>query len=239
MRLLSLVLLLGCVGSTDDDKTDDVSDPDGTDTTDPTDDTTDPNDPSISGLGDVFEQISGDDPDCELVTISTGERCPGVEGATSFMVVDVEISGDDVTGKFSKIYFSNEWWFEDDDWIGSRAGQAGKDWCEVIWDLNGTIIHEGNPEYCAFCEHELLYDLNRDNAASDCPEGLITDGPAMIEGAGWDIDEKDGGIVGYDTEREIFPHGRISATGVLMWSDGVCEYYGSQQVGEGDCLPAE
>lgn len=244
MRWLPLLMILGCAGSKDEDPTDtntDTTDADPTDVSTDDSETTPEDGPgSVSGLGRIFDEVSGEEPDCELVTISTGERCPGVEGATTFMVVDARVTGEVIEGVFYKVFFSNQWWFEDDDWVNSPAGQAGQDWCQVVWDLSGEIFHEGNPEYCGFCEHEVIYNLRRDDRASDCPEALVLDQPGDFNEAGWDLDDRpDGGVVGFDSEREAFPTGRLSATGLFMWSDGVCEFYGSQEVGEGDCFPAE
>ncbi|MFT7518037.1 MAG: hypothetical protein ACI9MC_000161, partial [Kiritimatiellia bacterium] len=88
-----------------------------------------------AGLGNVLDEMSGDDPPCEEFVDADGLTCTGLEGATVFFGAEAEIEGDQLSGVFYFAHFANTPWQETTEWKNLGLGER----CLIAWQMTGTL----------------------------------------------------------------------------------------------------
>jgi hypothetical protein len=112
---------------------------------------------SPDAIGDPLDGLSAD-PGCESWIDEEDGLEYLIEGATRYIVVDVEFENEDTTvsGTLQYLLFANQEWKD-----------YGEDDCKVTWLASGNVTE---PASCGACEYQLEMDFSLHLAETDCPE---------------------------------------------------------------------
>jgi hypothetical protein len=171
-------------------------------------------DPSVP---DEPEENLKADPDCESFTDSEGEVFY-IEGATRYLVVDFNISGDDISGTLQYMLFANQEWKD-----------YGQDDCQVQWTAAGKISED--TDACGACDQHLDVDYALDMSNTDCPADFYEGLEQASES--YDVllrDDDNGASIYWSGSGNLFTD-NAWATKKRIWghSDPACSWFGSSE----------
>lgn len=170
---------------------------------------------------------------CEVYVTSEGLECPDFEGVSRYLMANAILEDNGTLGgEFYYVGVANTPFLANEDWKSSGAHADGDGFCTVGAGMSGTWVEGGSAE-CPNCDYTLTYSLTYAASLSNCPAGLNADigdsfNRAVDAYMGITVDE-DGNATAYDTAQQWAPNGIGDDTGVIVWSEPSCAWFGSSE----------